>query len=256
MPKEQTPLTLDMFTNEWIDNRTSAQKKADSKRNLPKQMLMFKQREIVQVGTKFRPIFDISKVSPGELVLEMEDVRTEQEKEQDLQCQAEALTPNMFADEPVLDEIEDKSTTELDVADDIKKPESVSESPKSPKLSAYLDVISAMEEQLTTLWIDQTYQTRLASQLAKTILDAHSIGLTREEIDSAVKIGEHMGREARQQAEKLSPTSLAQKNGNQVTLIYDASNFTKSNTVPSKGFRAKSRRTNISLRRRNVSSVA
>jgi hypothetical protein len=58
---------------------------------------MFAQRDIAQFGISARPVMPLS---PGKLVLVSEDPRTDEEKERDLEREAQKLTTPMF-DAPV-----------------------------------------------------------------------------------------------------------------------------------------------------------
>jgi hypothetical protein len=96
----EVPLQHNLFTGELVDNRTHAQKKAYAERSLPQQMALFKQREVIQFGVRVPPIVDLAALSSGPLVLVSEDPRTAEDKERDLQREAEALTAQMFGGEP------------------------------------------------------------------------------------------------------------------------------------------------------------
>lgn len=98
MGKEGTPLQMDMFSGELVDNRTRQQKKQDKERQQPKQTEMFSQREIAQFGVNPNPLMPLSPNT--RLLLIPEDPRTEEEIEQARQQEAEKRTVRMFA-EPV-----------------------------------------------------------------------------------------------------------------------------------------------------------
>ena len=59
MPKKERPLQQDMFSGEWVDNRTRRQKKRDKTREAPQQSLMFSQRDMAQFGVNSRPQFPL-----------------------------------------------------------------------------------------------------------------------------------------------------------------------------------------------------
>ena len=94
---ENATSQFDMFTGKLVDNRTRAQKKADQERAKPQQMLMFSQRAIAQFGVNAHPLIPLSPHT--KLVLVSEDPRTPEERERDLQREAEALTCKLFPEE-------------------------------------------------------------------------------------------------------------------------------------------------------------
>lgn len=98
MGKEDTPLQMDMFSGDLVDNRTRQQKKQDKVREQPKQTEMFSQREIAQFGVNPNPLMPLSPNT--RLLLIPEDPRTEEEIERARQQEAEKRTVQMFA-EPV-----------------------------------------------------------------------------------------------------------------------------------------------------------
>lgn len=102
MGKEDTPLQMDMFSGELVDNRTRQQKKQDKARGQPKQIEMFSQREIAQFGVNPNPLMPLSPNT--KLLLIPEDPRTEEEIEQDRQQEAEKRTVRMFAEPPPVQE--------------------------------------------------------------------------------------------------------------------------------------------------------
>jgi hypothetical protein len=80
----------DMFSGELVDTRTRRQKRRDRDRELPRQAEMFSQRDIAQFGVNANPKLPISPKTRLELAAE--DLRTEEEKEWDLQRGAEERT--------------------------------------------------------------------------------------------------------------------------------------------------------------------
>ncbi len=90
MSKAEIPLQQDMFTGEFVDTRTRKQKEQDRARELPSQNEMFSQRDIAQFGVTASPLMPLSPHT--RLVLMQEDPRTAEEKERDLERQAQALT--------------------------------------------------------------------------------------------------------------------------------------------------------------------
>jgi hypothetical protein len=99
MNKETPPLQQDMFTGEWIDNRSSYRKRVDRESSQPKQLEIFAAREVVQIGVQLRPW--LNQLPDYKLELESEDPRTPEEIERDLLRQAQEQTVPMFAGEPV-----------------------------------------------------------------------------------------------------------------------------------------------------------
>lgn len=97
MNKESPALQRDMFTGQLADTRSSYRKRLDRERNQPQQMQMFRAREVVDIGASVRPWLKDLPSYP--LVLESEDVRTEEEVERDLMREAEALTVPLFVEE-------------------------------------------------------------------------------------------------------------------------------------------------------------
>lgn len=90
----ETPQQIDMFTGEAVDNRTRTQKRKDRQRRKPKQDWLFSQRDMAQFGVNPRPLFSLSPHMTFDLL--REDPRTEEEKERDLQRQAEARNNRLF----------------------------------------------------------------------------------------------------------------------------------------------------------------
>jgi hypothetical protein len=100
MPGGELLYQKDMFTGDWVDNRTSRQKRQDREREQPQQIELFSQREIAQFGVNAHPLLPLSPHT--KLGLIFEDPRTEEEKERDLQRAAEEKTFQMF-EPPVAD---------------------------------------------------------------------------------------------------------------------------------------------------------
>ena len=166
MNDDDIPLQRDMFTEALVDTRSRRQKQAVKADSKPKQMEMFKQRDIAQFGVTANPVIDI----PSErLLLIAEDPRTEEEKELDLQREAASLTKPMF----------EKKPTKIEA---------------SPSLHAYLDVVQAAEQYTLAIWQGHTYNT--ASNLPSTIIESTSVGLCAEEIEAAMHIGQARGNQA------------------------------------------------------------
>ncbi len=97
----EVPLQRDMFTGELVDTRTKTQKKKDREQNALKQMQMFKTPEIVQNVRTTSPYTEWLEDTPSPpLVLEVQDVRTQEEIERDLERQAQENTVPLFGDTP------------------------------------------------------------------------------------------------------------------------------------------------------------
>ena len=85
--RKEVPLQSDMFTRKLVDTRTRKQKKKAKKQEQPKQAEMFSQREMAQFGVQAHPKIPLSPKTRLELALQ--DMRTEEEKEQDFQREVE-----------------------------------------------------------------------------------------------------------------------------------------------------------------------
>ena len=97
MPNKEIPLQYD-FSGELVDKRTRRQKRADRKADGWQQPEMFAQRDLAQFGVRARTEMP-AVTSNGErlkMVLEVQDPRTEEEKEADRQRAAEKLTEPLF----------------------------------------------------------------------------------------------------------------------------------------------------------------
>ncbi|MCZ7545095.1 MAG: hypothetical protein M5R40_16935 [Anaerolineae bacterium] len=102
----------DMFTGELVDNRTPAQKRRDEERSRPQQLEMFSQRDIAQFGAGLRPM---PLPASARLSLQIEDHRTPEEIEADIQREAEKKTAKMFGDE------QEEAEPPLSQLDEIKR---------------------------------------------------------------------------------------------------------------------------------------
>jgi hypothetical protein len=90
MSKAEIPLQQDMFTGEFVDTRTRRQKEQDRARELPSQNEMFSQRDIAQFGVSASPLMPLS--PDTRFVLIQEDPRSPEEKDRDLEREAQART--------------------------------------------------------------------------------------------------------------------------------------------------------------------
>ncbi len=197
MPEAEVPLQRDMFTGELVDNRSRYHKRRDKARSQPTQPLLFSLQETLQIGVSVRPWLKDAPKPKLELV--SEDPRTEEEKERDLRREAEALTGNLFANLP--NPNGDKEAGEELEAD--AEDEQLTVAPEDPETSqwtVYLELVRLLEEQTTTLWIDEAYRQSFYSQLPLAILSAMSAGLTGAEITAAIQIGIFRGNQKRAEA--------------------------------------------------------
>lgn len=98
MPSKEIPRQFDMFSGELIDTRTRRQKRLDREREQSQQLEMFSQCDVAQFGVNAHPLLPIFENT--KLGLMFEDPRTEEERERDVQREAERLTVSMFGDVP------------------------------------------------------------------------------------------------------------------------------------------------------------
>lgn len=92
----EIPLQIDLFTGELVDTRTAAQKQAERERYRPTQLSMFSATEQVEQTAPARPW--LQAFPAPVLLLAIQDVRTDEEKERDMQREAEKLTISLFDD--------------------------------------------------------------------------------------------------------------------------------------------------------------
>ena len=91
---KEAPLQVDMFSGDLVDTRTRKQKKKAAEQTKPKQAEMFSQRELAQFGVNPRPLLPISPKTRIELMIE--DNRTEEEKAEAIQREAEKRNYRLF----------------------------------------------------------------------------------------------------------------------------------------------------------------
>lgn len=96
MSNETFPLQFDMFSQDYVDNRTRDQKRKDRERQKLQQGSLFSIHEMVQLTASARPWLNQMPQPP--LALEIQEARTEEEIERDRRREAEALTATMFGD--------------------------------------------------------------------------------------------------------------------------------------------------------------
>jgi hypothetical protein len=191
-----------MFTGDWDDNRTPRQHKQDQQRQaaVPKQTEMFSSREMAQFGVRTRPQMPLS---PGKLVLVSEDPRTPEEKERDLEREAERQTAVLFPDTVETNSQAFVEVEEAPATDDVQVP--IQPSPdalQQTRLAVYLELMQLSEERAATLWIDPHYQGKFEAQFGLLVAEAQHAGLTPAEIISAIKIGSYRGNQQKQQLER------------------------------------------------------
>src|SRR5258708_27855106 len=97
MSNPEIPLQHDMFSGALVDTRTAKQKEQDKLRTLPQSLEMFPQREIAQFGVMAHPLLPIN--DKTQLGLISEDPRTDEEKEHDLEREAQRHMAELFPSE-------------------------------------------------------------------------------------------------------------------------------------------------------------
>lgn len=193
MTERDVPLQHDMFSGALVDTRTYAQKQVDKILNRPKQLEMFRQKDLAQFGVSAHPVMD---VSPGRLVLISEDPRTDEEKEEAIRQEAKARTRKMFE----LSVNESSQAKPAETAEDIQSASGTADSvlptdankADDPKLTAYLELVQVVHEQLTTIWVAEDYRNRFFSQVPLAVLNAQGAGLTTSEIMTALQVGQFL----------------------------------------------------------------
>jgi len=235
MRQERQLLQGNMFTGEWDDNRSSAQKRLSREWGRPRQIPMFSINDVVRLGERAQPW--LREVSRGQLVLEREDIRAEEEVERDRRREAEALTDKMFKDAPALygeTKPENTANTEPDA---LPRDDDIYPDHKSGKQAAYLVLVDAARERATTMWVDDAYRQRFANQLPLAILSAQRAGLTSGEIAAAMQVGELVdGGDSRDQTRLLVASNGVVKSRNR--------------SVQPIGYRARARQSRALVRRR------
>jgi hypothetical protein len=246
MSKEGLLLQRDMFTGRLVDNRSAYRKRQDKALGLPRQMGMFPLKETLQFGVQARPW--LNDLPRPQMVLQQQDVRTDEEKERDLLREAEDQTADLFADSygtvaPVID-----PETPSTVIEPISPVESIENSPPD-NTEAYLELVQIVKEQALTLWIDETYRKQFYSQLPVAILNAHAAGMTASEITVAMQEGDAAGqREKAETQGNVQPFNVKKHVGETDKRIR-----LRKSTV--EGRRAKVRRSKVPIRVRSRRQV-
>ena len=91
---KEIPLQQDMFSGEMVDTRSSYRKRQDKQRQQPRQAAMFSAQETVQIGANPRPW--LKALPAPTLTLEVQDVRTDEEKALDWWREAQKQIAPMF----------------------------------------------------------------------------------------------------------------------------------------------------------------
>ncbi len=188
MSKEASSLQFDLFSGELVDNRTRTQKRRDKQRDQPQQIGLFPQQELAQFGLNAHPQMAHEVRTP--LELNLQDVRTVEEKERDLQRAAEAATFSLFVDDA--SPATPSATADLDETQDLDEPVDLT-SETTDKLTAYLALVKAAEERASTTWIDPQYSGAFLAQVGLAMSVAQQSDLLEDEITTALTIGEYRG---------------------------------------------------------------
>jgi hypothetical protein len=188
---------------------------------------MFSQRDIAQIVNPY-PRMD---VSPGRLALIQEDPRTPEQKERDLEQQAQRMTSTLFPAESlsvtqnppalsILNGVAPVSPEDRAVqgSDDQDEEEDEAEPPKPEpppsKYETYLQLVKMAEEDASTIYQTVTAQLAQSINLSLAKLQAGRAGLRYEEISAAITIGQVRGKAlltAATQARSTTATVEAEK---------------------------------------------
>jgi hypothetical protein len=112
---QEALLQHDMFTGELVDTRTRKQKQTTTKKEKPQQLGMFAPREVAQFGVHARPSLPAinSRGMPIGMALEIQDPRTEEDKEHDRMKAAEKATYALFEQLQEAKPVEEQKHTKL-----------------------------------------------------------------------------------------------------------------------------------------------
>ena len=99
----EVPFQYD-FTGDLVDNRTPKQKRKARQANGWQQGAMFSQRDVAQFGVRTNPEMPAvaQNGKPLTMILEIEDPRTQEEKEADRQYEIDRKTDRLFREHPQL----------------------------------------------------------------------------------------------------------------------------------------------------------
>ena len=99
MPHEGIPLQHEMFSDKLADTRSRKQKRSEKQKRRPQQTELFSQKELAQFGVQARPELPAVRKDGKavEMRLEIQDVRTQEERAAAQQEAAEEKTRAMFS---------------------------------------------------------------------------------------------------------------------------------------------------------------
>lgn len=193
-------LQQDMFTGDLVDNRTRAQKTQDRKKELPHQEFLFSQRDLAEPSRQRH--FEVPSKAP--LILQSEDLRTDEERERDEQRAIEDAMNPLFGDTSAETETPDGDE---DPTDDEQAAEDREDGQDSAALrrEVYLELVRLSQEQAETLWIAPPYEAAYFTQLRRLAAQARSLGLTEYEVTLAIQIGSLRGEKRKAQHTQQTP---------------------------------------------------
>jgi hypothetical protein len=129
------------------------------------------------------------------------------------------------------------------------------DAPINPKTAAYIELVEAMHEQVSTIWIAEEYRKPFLSLLPLTIFRATEAGLTASEIAEALHVGKHLIhlREAKQ--DEITPIAVSsilplQVNQRISIPVYIAEQSNENSYGIERGYRRQARMQSVSLRKR------
>lgn len=96
MSSEGQPLQFDLFSGELVDNRSDYQKRVDKERQQPQQPGLFTPHDEFRLAQNVRPW--LAQMPQPHLVLEIQDVRSEEERDREIMKASERLTQPLFGD--------------------------------------------------------------------------------------------------------------------------------------------------------------
>ena len=202
--------------------------------------------DLPQLGVQARPW--LNRLPRPQMVLEREDIRTDEEKERDLLREAEALTGSLFADTfaAVAVAVEPETPPESDEGGESELPLEPPVKSQPSQAEAYLELVQIVKEYALTLWIDEAYRERFYIQLPLAILNAQAAGLTAAEITAAMQVGDSNGRQEKAKTADTLPSPVEQGKG----ILPAAEGGTELQTTKIEGYRVRARRERVRLRRR------
>jgi hypothetical protein len=193
-PASSVPLQAEMFKHTWVDTHSDTQKKADRERTLPRQTLMFSQRDIAQFGVNPRPLLPLP---PHTKVMFLPpDWRTDEEQAAEAQREAERLTLTLF----LAPEQAGQPTVQLGLPETGRDKE-----------AAYLQVIAAVERHTRMLHAPTGSNMHNLAAFAAAREESERVGLNQDEFWSAVIIGAFRGKShaLREESDSCAPLALS-----------------------------------------------